>query len=181
MLPRSAPDFKELEENEEYEEKEDEFDLKAQADLVKEEVRTRVTSHARCGFGKRLLSLCSRPSYDSSPPRVPALSLSRARVPPLQEKDEDEFIDITTVEQTEIGHVPDAEDDEQELLFLPVVPQPESETKLGNSNGNGFGGGEGGDGGDGGDGGEGAGDDDDDGAFGKAGKGRAGKRKAPGA
>lgn len=75
-----APDFKELEENEEYEEKEDEFDIKATADLQKED----------------------------------------------EKKEEDETIDIVTVQQTDLDHVPDADDDDPELLFLPVVPQPES-------------------------------------------------------
>ena len=75
-----APDFKELEENEEYEEKEDEFDIKAHADMLNED----------------------------------------------EKRDEDEAIDIVSVQQTDLDHVPDAEDDDAELLFLPVIPQVES-------------------------------------------------------
>ena len=65
---------------EEYEEKEDEFDIKAQADMLNEE----------------------------------------------DKRDEDEVIDIVHVQQTDLDHVPDADDEDRELLFLPVVPQPES-------------------------------------------------------
>ena len=125
-----APDFKELEENEEYEEKEDEFDIKATADL--------------------------------------------------EDKDgdkEDELIDITTVHATDVDHVPDAEDDDTELLFLPVVPQADTPggntgaaaAPMASSNGLGLGA-------------EGAGGDEggDDESAGKGGKARMGKRKAPG-
>jgi len=82
-----APDFKELEENEEYAEKEDEFDIKPQDEL------------------KQL------------------------------DDDEEELIDIVTIEQTELAHVPDADDDEEELLFLPTQPECESSETAANGRG----------------------------------------------
>ena len=74
-----APDFKELEENEEYQEREDEFDLKP-------------------GFG----------------------------VKQGADDEEEETIDILTVERTELEHTPDRDDDDVELLFLPTVPDTEA-------------------------------------------------------
>ncbi len=107
-----APDFKELEENEEYAEREDEFDIVPQAETK-------------------------------------------------QQDDEDELIDIVTIDPTELNHVPDADDDDEELLFLPTQPEPEATLR---------------------DGAAAAGPDADamdvDGA--KGGKGRGGKRKVPG-
>jgi len=73
-----APDFKELEENEEYDEREDEFDILPPQD-----------EHA--------------------------------------EEEEDELIDVVTCERSELAHVPDADDDEEELLFIPTRPDPDDD------------------------------------------------------
>ena len=108
-----APDFKELEENEEYQEREDEFDLKP-------------------GFG----------------------------VKQGADDEEEETIDILTVERTELEHTPDRDDDDVELLFQPTVPQSDAARAAATeaaANGGGGGGG--------------GGDDDADG------KGRPKKRK----
>jgi len=114
-----APDFKELEENEEYAEREDEFDI------------------------------------------VPETETKRA------EEEEEELIDIVTIDPTELNHVPDAEDDDTELLFLPTQPEPDDTLRDGAAP-------------------AGGGPDSDamdiDGGKGKArGGAGAGKRKAPGA
>ena len=64
-----APDFKELEENEEYSEREDEFDIVPQAEVkAREEV-------------------------------------------------DEEHIDILTIDQTELEHIPDADDDERAQAY----------------------------------------------------------------
>jgi COMPASS component SWD1 len=80
--------------------------------------------------------------------------------------EEEESIDILTLEPTELAHNPDADDDDDELLFLPTVPQAEASQKAAD--------GTGGSGVAGGASNEGA---DPDGS-GKGGK-RGGKRKAP--
>jgi len=65
-----------LEENEEYEEREDEFDIQPQQEVMEEE-------------------------------------------------EIDELIDVVTIEPSELAHTPDADDSDQELLFLPIVLEPD--------------------------------------------------------
>mmetsp|Transcript_20529 Transcript_20529/g.48716 ORF Transcript_20529/g.48716 Transcript_20529/m.48716 type:complete len:451 (+) Transcript_20529:114-1466(+) len=83
-----APDFKELEENEEYEEREDEFD------------NVEVTHDKKVEDDKKL-------------------------------------IDIVTRERSEVAHVPDADDDDEELLFIPTHPEPDEEGDEGGGGGEG--------------------------------------------
>jgi hypothetical protein len=52
-------------------------------------------------------------------------------------EDDKKLIDIVTRERSEVAHVPDADDDDEELLFIPTHPEPDEE------GGEGGGGGEG--------------------------------------
>jgi len=45
----------------------------------------------------------------------------------------DELIDVVTVERSEVAHVPDADDDDAELLFIPTVPTADDDADGGGS------------------------------------------------
>ena len=48
-----------------------------------------------------------------------------------KESTEDEYIDIVTRQRSEVAHVPDADDDDEELLFVPTHPEADDETEAG--------------------------------------------------
>ena len=50
---------------------------------------------------------------------------ARPQVLEKQDDGEEEAIDIINMEKNELDHVPDADDDDEELLFLPTVPEVE--------------------------------------------------------
>jgi len=43
----------------------------------------------------------------------------------MEEEEIDELIDVVTIEPSELAHTPDADDSDQELLFLPIVLEPD--------------------------------------------------------
>jgi len=49
---------------------------------------------------------------------------------PIEAKAEEaeEHIDITTLEPSELAHLPDANDSDEELVCLPTKPEPDEET-----------------------------------------------------
>ena len=49
--------------------------------------------------------------------------------PPQEAKQEDvvdEFVDVVTLEPSELGHIPDDDDGDAELCFLPTTLEPDS-------------------------------------------------------
>ena len=104
-----APDFKELEENEEYEEREDEFDI----------IPVDVQGAAQARHGP----LCCCVAI-----AAPASQLRRwlTDTPAGSVQARDELIDIVSVEPTELTHMADADDDDAEMLFVPTRPDPDA-------------------------------------------------------
>ena len=47
----------------------------------------------------------------------------------LKGGEEDGPIDVVTRERSEVAHVPDADDDDEELLFIPTHPEPDDDTE----------------------------------------------------
>jgi len=52
-------------------------------------------------------------------------------------EDDKKLIDIVTRERSEVAHVPDADDDDEELLFIPTHPEPDEEGDEGGGGGEG--------------------------------------------
>ena len=52
-------------------------------------------------------------------------------------EDDKKLIDIVTRERSEVAHVPDADDDDEELLFIPTHPEGDEEGDEGGGGGEG--------------------------------------------
>lgn len=107
-----APDFKELEENEEYVEREDEFDLNAETEKVNE--GNRLADNSYCLF------FCFKNIYL-------CVQVKESNV------NEDDEVDIVTVDKDAFS---DSDMSQEELCFLPAIPcpdVPERQVKCGGS------------------------------------------------